>query len=324
MKTPSFWNMPDEALWRRLTLSPFSYIYQKISEKRQREIQGYKSTIPVICVGNLTMGGTGKTPTVIALAQYFQSKRHAPAILTRGYGGKLIGPILVDDNMDASEVGDEALVMMNFAPVILSHDRAEGAKHAEAMNVDLILMDDGFQNPSLKKDYSLLVIDGEVGFGNQQIFPRGPLRENVGSGLARADLALVIGNERADLSIMGTFPKLHGRLAPLNMGMSWQNRRLYAFAGIGRPEKFFNTLRSLGANLIETRAFGDHEVLSPRLIERMLSEAKAQRAQLITTEKDAVRLPRQYQGQILSLPVRFELEENNGFDRIYDAVFPET
>ena len=319
MKPPAFWmNDPRTPGWQARALAPLSLIAARATAARVARDPLIVPACPVICVGNLTLGGTGKTPTVIALIERLSSK--AVHVVSRGYGGSLDGPLRVDPaRHSADEVGDEPLLLAAFAPVWIAKKRAEAVEAAARAGAEVIVMDDGHQNPDVAKSLSIVVVDAAVGFGNGRVAPAGPLREPVDVGLARADLLLSIGDPQAQARFSGTWPGLAtpravGELRPLRTGMDWQGLRVLAFAGIGRPSRFFATLAAQGAEVIHGEALDDHQPLSDRLMLRLEAQAKAMSAQLVTTEKDAVRLPPAFRAKVLTLPVRLEFTDAEALD----------
>ena len=329
MRPPTFWDAPPDkpGLWARM-LSPLGWLYAGLTAWRLRQGERVQVGVPVICVGNVNAGGTGKTPTVIALMQILSDMGKTAHVVSRGYGGSLDGPIQVDPRRHtADDVGDEPLLLAAFGTVWVSKDRAQGAKIAKNAGAEVILMDDGLQNPSLAKDLSLIVVDATRGFGNGRCIPAGPLREPVSAAMARADLVLSIGPDDSQANFTNTWqsdirlPHLTGHLMPLQTGMDWEGLRCLAFAGIGHPEKFFRTLRDLGADIVETRALEDHQPLTQTILARLEKDAQAARAQLVTTEKDAVRLPQSYRMKVLTLPVRLIIPDDTALKQAVSALF---
>ncbi len=286
MKTPSHWRHKNLIAY---TLYPLGVLYGTATALRQRFVKPQKCEAKVICIGNLTAGGTGKTPVSVSIAELLQKQNKKVCFLTRGYGGTLQG-IKVTPQHQAYEVGDEPLLLARQAPVIVNHHRVEGAKQAISQGADYIIMDDGFQNPSLHKDISLLVIDGESGFGNDFCIPAGPLREFSALGLKRAQGIILLGEDKKNIcSRLGKLPIFRGTVVPTCPKNTDAN--VIAFAGIGRPEKFYNSLKSCGFNLIKTYDFPDHHFYEDTDIEKLLAEAKRQNAILYTTAKDIVKIP---------------------------------
>jgi tetraacyldisaccharide 4'-kinase len=319
MRAPDFWTRTD--LVSRLVgalLTPVGWLYGATVAYRASHSHPYQAACKVLCVGNLTAGGTGKTPIAMAIAKALIARGAKPVFLTRGYGGKVRGPAFVTADDRATHVGDEPLLLATVAPVIVSADRAAGAKLAEENGFDVIVMDDGLQNFSLAKDLSVVVVDAGDGFGNNRILPAGPLREPVAQGLRRTQAVILNGE--------GPVPNLRKfagpvlRTKPVQVGPPLRGRRVVAFAGIGRPSKFFEALRVQGADVVEERAYGDHHVYTQAEMARMKARARAEDAALVTTEKDYVRLTPAERDGIVPLPVEAVFEDSASLNALLDRL----
>jgi tetraacyldisaccharide 4'-kinase len=277
-------------------LIPLSQLYARIAKARTARVSPYRSSLPVICLGNFTAGGGGKTPTAIAVAQLLKAQGHRPAFLTRGYGGKTQGPILVGENDSAEAVGDEPLLLARTTPTVVAADRVAGARLIETLAASVIVMDDGFQNPGLNKDLSLILVDAALGLGNGLIMPAGPLRAPLDGQLAEADALIVVGDGGKAAALAGAFTS-HGKpvftasIVPQGDPRWLGVLPVIGFAGIARPEKFYATLQSHGARLIDRHSFPDHHRFTEKDARALLQAASERSAMLVTTEKDWVRLP---------------------------------
>ena len=305
MKAPKFWAQ-DGVL--PLVLTPLSWIWRFETNRRHKNGIREKLSVPVICIGNLTAGGTGKTPMAIATMELLLARGVAAHFVSRGYGGSNRMPLLVDPTKhNASQVGDEPLLLAAFAPTWVGQNRTATAKAAIAAGAKALVLDDGFQNASLHHDLAILTIDASAGFGNGRLIPAGPMREPMAQGLRRADIVISVGDDDAQAKFKADWPTietLRAVLKPLKTGMDWHGLRVLAFAGIGRPAKFFATLKSQGALIVATREFADHAPYSSAILARLENEAKTLNAQLVTTEKDAARLPAAFLPKVITLPVR--------------------
>lgn len=318
MLAPDFWDR-DDALSRLIarSLAPVGYIYGAAVRWRARNADAYRAPVPVICIGNITAGGTGKTPVAIAVATALIARGRKPFFLTRGYGGELRGPIVVSPKHDSLAVGDEPLLLARTAPTIVSRHRPDGARLAVEHGADVIVMDDGHQNFSLAKDLSIVVVDAAEGFGNGRVLPAGPLREPVRQGLKRADAVILMGDGDASLDSYEA-PVLRAQLQPVAAEL--RGRRVLAFAGIGRPAKFFATLRGIGADVVHSVPFADHHRYAQDEIDRLRDQARGLKAQLVTTEKDFVRLAPAMRDGIAALAVCAAFTPENAIGGLLDRV----
>lgn len=318
MREPAFWHGP--ASWKSHLLQPLAALYGAVAAARLRR-KGFDAGVPVFCVGNYHLGGAGKTPTVLALADILRELDETPVVLSRGYGGRRRGPLMVDPGRHtAIDVGDEPLMLAAHVPVVVARDRIDGVALARSQRASVILMDDGFQNPALAKDAALIVIDSERGVGNGCVFPAGPLRAPLAPQLARTSVLIVIGKGAAAKDVAAAVAAagkvvLAGWLQPASaVAEGLKGKRVSAFAGIGDPERFFRTLRASGIEVARQKAFADHHQFSQREIEGLATTAKADGLTLVTTEKDLARLRgdaglARFVQEIVPFPVTLQFED---------------
>ncbi len=309
VRAPDFWYRPD-ASWPARLLTPAAALYAAAGAVRWALARPLRAPVPVICVGNLVAGGSGKTPVVLSLAALAAEAGARPHLLAHGYRGSHAGPLRVDPaRHGAAEVGDEALLLARAAPTWVARERAAGAR--AAAGADLLIMDDGLQDPSLVKDLSLAVVDGEMGVGNGRVIPAGPLREPLARGLGRAHAVVLMGEDSLGLAaaLAPRHTVLRARLEPLAAAEALAGKRVLAFAGIGRPAKFFRTLSELKCRLVEALAFPDHHPYAPEAIMALCERAAAADAIPVTTEKDHVRLPAEARPMVTPVPVALAWED---------------
>ena len=315
MKTPKFWYQPEGRIAR--FLAPLGKLYYLGARIRRMITQGYQSGVPVICIGNVVAGGAGKTPTALAIAAMLQTKGHKVAFVTRGYGGSQHGPLRVDPaHHGIEDVGDEALLLARQAPVWIGRNRAKAIREAEKF-ASFIILDDGLQNPSIRPHKSLLVMDGAVGIGNGHMIPAGPLREPLADALQRVAAVVIIG-DNGKIAFQDK-PVIHAQLKPAIPANFPRNDTFMAFAGIGRPEKFYALCRKAGLNLIATEDFADHHRFSSRELDKLEIKARGLGAKLLTTEKDFVRLPPYIRPRVLTFPVRLEFEDVAAVEKLISS-----
>ncbi|WP_112663301.1 tetraacyldisaccharide 4'-kinase [Microvirga flavescens] len=321
MRAPAFWWQRRPTFLAHI-LRPLAAIYGTIAARRMRRA-GERATLPVICIGNFTAGGAGKTPTALAVAKLLAETGEKPAFLSRGYGGNLPGPVQATAAHSAADVGDEPLLLSRMAPVIVAHDRPAGAQLASQVGASVIVMDDGLQNPSLRKDLAIAVVDGATGIGNGLCIPAGPLRAPLDAQWPVVDAVLIVGEGEAGESIAVDAAR-HGKrvfraaIVPDPKAVSHlQGSKVLAFAGIGRPEKFFETLRACGASVERTRAFPDHHPYTAQDLHALMYEAKRDDLQIVTTEKDLMRIAalsdKSIAQGIIALPITLQIGEQDAF-----------
>lgn len=322
MRPPAFWWRPPG--FEAALLRPVAALYGAVAQRRLLR-EGERAAVPVVCIGDPTVGGAGKTPTAIKVAELLAAAGERPVFLTRGYGGRLDGPIAVDaQRHDAEGVGDEPLLLARKFPTIVAHDRIAGARAAQAQGASVIVMDDGFQNPSLAKDCSVLVVDGARGIGNGAVVPAGPLRAPLAAQFGRAHALVVIGAGKAgarvrEAATQGGITVFGAQLEPDAAAIAaLRDKRVLAFAGIGHPEKFFDTLGAVGIDTPMRRGFADHHAYTQTEAARLLREAAAQGLVLATTEKDQARLggagaTAELKRRAIAVPVTLRLDDEDGF-----------
>jgi tetraacyldisaccharide 4'-kinase len=321
MKAPEFWSRGQGGLLAVL-LSPIGLLYAAAGKLRRSFSTPWQSPVPVICVGNVVVGGAGKTPVALDIAGRLSGGGKSVSFLSRGYGGSEPGPHLVDTTVDQpSRVGDEPLLLSRIAPTWISRERVCGAKVAGA-DADIIIMDDGFQNPSIQKTCSLLVIDGTYGVGNGRCMPSGPLREPLSSALGRTDAVIIIGDDRAGIAVFipNDVVVLRASVIPGPELETFITKPIIAFAGIGQPQKFFDTLKNGGCSLTSSHAFADHHAYTSAEITRLKEEAERTGSRLVTTEKDLVRIAQDQRDGIDVLTITLQWEDTEALNGLLNKV----
>jgi tetraacyldisaccharide 4'-kinase len=331
LSTPEWWYVRGLSARKggmptvRAVLTPLSWIWTWATARRLARGAPVDPGVPVICVGNVTMGGAGKTPVARTLAERLAARGKAVCLLSRGYGGRLEGPVRVDPAVHtAAEVGDEPLMLAHDFPVWVAHDRAEGAKAAADAGAEAIVMDDGYQNPAVKKALSLVVVDGETRhdlwpFGDGRVFPAGPMREPLAAGLARADAVLILlPDDLAEpdpelVAAVAGPPLLVAHLRPAARPPSGPQ---VGFAGVGKPWKVERALQAAGCDLKDFAPFPDHAAYDEAVLQRLARRAEDFGAGLVTTEKDWVRLPAAWREKVTPWPVRAEFDDPATLDAL--------
>lgn len=319
MRAPGYWD--SQGLLPSL-LTPAAALYNIIATMRRRRVQPWRAPVPVICIGNLVAGGAGKTPVARSVCARLADKGHQTHLVSSGYGGRETGPLHVNPNRHGSlDVGDEALLLAATAPTWIARDRAAGARAAIEAGAQAIVLDDGFQNPALENDLSLLVVDGAYGFGNGRLIPAGPLREPVNEGLARADAVVLMGADRVNIAkvLPKSLPILTAHLKPCGGIAEVAGKSVVAFAGIGRPEKFFETLEDLDCELLGRHQFADHHHYREHEIMVLADKADKLDALLVTTAKDYVRLPDHLRAVVSFVEIEVEWESARDLDKLLET-----
>lgn len=320
MKTPEFWQTKNIL---SNVLLPFGFLYDGISKAKRGMAASEHLPVPVICVGNLTVGGAGKTPVALALGEMLKKKYPGAFFLSKGYSGHITAPTLVDVNKHAArDVGDEPLLLAGTLPTVISKDRLAGARLAISCGAQLIIMDDGFQNPAIAKDFSLLVIDAKHGFGNGRILPAGPLREKPADGFSRAQAIVMMNVPAALTSLPCDLPVFTANASLTEQAESLKGKKYVAFSGIAYPQKFFDTLRALNVELVRIISYPDHYLFRDDDIQSLMDVAAEQDAKLITTSKDAVRLPPEIRSQVDVLHIRIVFDEPERFMALLQKSLP--
>jgi len=320
MRAPGFWSGSGGIV--PLLLSPISALYAGATARRMAR-PGWQAPVPVICCGNATAGGAGKTTVALDLGQRLADRGIASHFLLRGYGGTLRGPTRVDPaKHDSTQVGDEALLLAERRPTWISADRGAGGRAAVAGGAQAIVMDDGLQNPGLEKDLSLLVVDGGYGFGNGRIIPAGPLREPVAAAASRCRAAVLIGEDEAGVlaQLPRGLPVLRARLVAGPEAAMLAGQSVFAFCGIASPRKFFATLQEAGAILAGRESFADHYPFDEGDMQALLVQAEALRALPVTTKKDFVRIPPAFRSRVTVVTVRLAWEEPAAIESLLDPL----
>lgn len=319
MQAPEFW-MAGKADWRSAALTPAAAVYAWATARRMMKTASWSAPFPVISVGNLVAGGAGKTPVALDLCARLRTLKRRPSVVLRGYGGTETGPLRVNASIHSAQaVGDEALLHAQETPTWVAADRRAGVEGAVAAGTDVIVLDDAHQNPAVHSDLKIVVVDGAYGFGNGRVIPAGPLREPVDVGLSRADALVLLGDDDAGAleRVPATCPVLR---ADVVADGDWSGRSVVAFAGIGRPEKVFATLRRAGADVVKTQSFPDHHNYRDADLTELTEHARRSDATVVTTTKDFVRLPLALRDAVETVSVRIKWHDDPAVTRVLSGV----
>ena len=312
LKAPKFWYLKRDSLLSN-SLYPFSLLFRFGTKIRNLVSIERETNLPIICVGNIVIGGAGKTPVALKIGNMLIKSGYKPHFVSKGYGGFEKNNTLVNDWHSPKSVGDEPLLLSEIAPTWIGLDRNKSFQLAKENGADCIVMDDGFQNPTLQKDFSIVVINGDQGFGNKRVIPSGPLRESINRGLSRTNLVITIGDISA--SVKDKIPK-HIPLIAANFkikedGMMLKGQRVTAFAGIAYPEKFFNSLKLVKANIVDKITYSDHHIYNENDLLYLAEIANKNKSILVTTKKDIVRIPKNFRSLVKTIDGFIQLEDEN-------------
>ena len=310
LKAPRFWYKKNDTLISN-SLYPLSLLFRFGTKIRAILSSKKKSALPVICIGNIVVGGAGKTPVAIKMGELLKKNGYNPHFVSKGYGGIESNNILIKEWHSAKSVGDESLLLSEIAPTWIGKDRNRSFILAKENGANCIIMDDGFQNPTLQKDFSIIIINGEQGFGNKRVIPSGPLRESISRGISRANLIVVIGEISNDVKdkIPNTVPLIHAQFKISKDNKIYKNQKITAFAGIAYPDKFYNSLLEEGAILEKKISYPDHHIFDENDMLHLAEIANLTKSVLVTTKKDFVRIPKPYRSLVSTLDGAVEFED---------------
>lgn len=304
MKTPQIWKKRN---FLSNLLLPISWLYGAATYLRVHTKKSSKVSVPVICIGNLTAGGTGKTPVSVAIAGLLQQNGKNPFFLSRGYGGKLKNILVNPEKHSADLAGDEPLILTRQAPVVVDSNRVKGAELAIHNGADCLVMDDGFQNPGLYKDLSFLVFDGAYGAGNHRLIPAGPLRESLKQGFKRAHALIIIGEDKTNISAQTALPVFGADIEEIKPATN--NKKVLAFAGIGHPQKFYDSLMRCGLTIFKVQNFPDHHFYTKTELQNLIQTAQKHDLDIYTTSKDYVKIPPELKKYFKVLEIKIKWKE---------------
>jgi len=302
LKAPKFWYLKKDTILSN-SLYPLSLLFRFGTKIRNLVSKKNKSPLPTICVGNIVVGGAGKTPVALKIGELLIKSGYKPHFISKGYAGLTKISTLVKSWHSATSVGDESILLSEVAPTWVGNDRIKSSILAKNQGGDCLIMDDGFQNPSIQKDFSIIVINSEQEFGNRRVMPSGPLRESINRGLSRTNLVIVIGNPSKEIKkiVPDHIPIIESKFEIKKENKSFKGQKIVAFAGIAYPEKFFNSLKDQGANIIKEISYPDHHIYNENDLLSLVETANKTQSILVSTKKDYVRIPKSYRSLVNTL-----------------------